>query len=181
MHRTSLAVLVLLACTALPAQAGGSALFGTTNIQYLYGTTYADFNEDFSGFTDDDEASVITIEHFNVWKYGDTFLFVDITNGEREGDVAIGGVGEGDHAVAARLVLGPVVPLVLQGEGAGVLEGDAVAVAESVGGIPVAERGVVTDDPDVGGGALQLELDANVRGDFHGPSAPAWGLHMGVP
>ena len=95
--------------------------------------------------------------------------------------VAIGGVGEGDHAVAARLVLGPVVPLVLQGEGAGVLEGDAVAVAESVGGIPVAERGVVTDDPDVGGGALQLELDANVRGDFHGPSAPAWGLHMGVP
>ena len=104
-----------------------------------------------------------------------------IDDGEREGDVAIGGVGEGDHAVAARLVLGPVVPLVLQGEGAGVLEGDAVAVAESVGGIPVAERGVVTDDPDVGGGALQLELDANVRGDFHGPSAPARGLHMGVP
>ncbi|WP_420467609.1 outer membrane protein OmpK [Panacagrimonas sp.] len=111
MHRTSLAVLVLLACTALPAQAGGSALFGTTNIQYLYGTTYADFNEDFSGFTDDDEASVITIEHFNVWKYGDTFLFVDITNGEREGDdFATPGKGFGQYygEISPRLSFGKI-------------------------------------------------------------------------
>ena len=64
----------------------GSALFGTTNIQYLYGTSYADFNADFSGFVDDDKASIVTIEHFDVWKYGDNFFFVDITNADRQGD-----------------------------------------------------------------------------------------------
>lgn len=64
----------------------GSAVFGTTNIQYLYGTRYADFNEDFSGFVHDDKASIITLEHFDVWKYGDNFFFVDITNPDREGD-----------------------------------------------------------------------------------------------
>lgn len=78
--------LLLLACSALPAHAG-SALFGTTNVQYLYGTRYADFSTRKPGdFQESDEASVITIEHFDVWKYGDNFFFVDITNAEREGD-----------------------------------------------------------------------------------------------
>lgn len=85
MFRARLLAATALTCTALNAQAG-SALFGTTNIQYLYGTSYADFNADFSGFEKKDDASVITLEHFDVWKYGDNFFFVDITNGEREDD-----------------------------------------------------------------------------------------------
>ena len=81
----ALAALVLLGSVCLPAHAG-SALFGTTNIQYLYGTRYADFNDTFTDFEESDEASVITLEHFDAWKYGDNFFFVDITNGDREGD-----------------------------------------------------------------------------------------------
>ena len=64
-----------------------------------------------------------------------------IDDGQCEGNVAIGGVREDDHAVAAHLVLAPVVPLVLETHGAGVFQRDEVAVAEAVGGIPVSERG----------------------------------------
>ena len=104
-----------------------------------------------------------------------------IDDGQREGDVAIGGVREDDHAVAAHLVLAPVVPLVLEPHGAGVFQRDVVAVAEALGGIPVSERGVVTDHPDVGGGALELELDAHLRGDAHSSGATGGGPRMGAP
>ena len=104
-----------------------------------------------------------------------------IDDGQREGDVAIGGVREDDHAVAAHLVLAPVVPLVLEPHGAGVIQRDVVAVAEALGGIPVSERGVVTDHSDVGGGALELELDAHLRGDAHSSGATGGGPRMGAP
>ena len=63
----------------------GSADFATTNIQYLHGAHYADFNPN-GGFSHGDEASIITLEHFDAWKYGDNFFFVDITNPDGEGD-----------------------------------------------------------------------------------------------
>lgn len=63
----------------------GSATFATTNIQYLHGTRYADFDPE-GGFSEDDEAGIITVEHFNTWKYGDNFFFVDITNPFGKGD-----------------------------------------------------------------------------------------------
>ncbi|MFP5465076.1 MAG: outer membrane protein OmpK [Gammaproteobacteria bacterium] len=95
----------------LPAAANaGSALFATTNIQYLHGANYADFNPD-GGFSHDDESSIVTIEHFNVWKYGDNFLFVDITNPDGEGD-AFGTTTEGDGSfyaeISPRLSIGKI-------------------------------------------------------------------------
>jgi len=78
------AVMFVACCTLSTAQAG-SAVFSTTNIQYLYGTKYADFDPA-GGFSKSDEAGIITVEHFNVWKYGDNFFFVDITNPASEGD-----------------------------------------------------------------------------------------------
>ncbi len=55
----------------------GSAIWSSTNIQYLYGTTYE---------LGDKTRSIITLEHVNGWKYGDNFFFVDITNATRTGD-----------------------------------------------------------------------------------------------
>ena len=45
------------------AQAG-SANFATTNIQYLHGTRYADFDPN-GGFSEDDEAGILTLQHLN--------------------------------------------------------------------------------------------------------------------
>lgn len=54
----------------------GAATFSTTNIQYLYGTSYE---------LGDEKRSIITLEHVNAWKYGDNFFFVDIENSDRTG------------------------------------------------------------------------------------------------
>jgi nucleoside-specific outer membrane channel protein Tsx len=99
-HR-ALPALALAIGLGTPAAQAGSALFATTNIQYLHGTTYADFDPD-GGFSHTDEASIITIEHFNVWKYGDNFIFVDITNPDREGD-AFGNTTEADGSHYAEI------------------------------------------------------------------------------
>lgn len=125
MLRSRLLATLVASCAVLPAEAG-SALFGTTNIQYLYGSSYGDFNADFSGFENNDSASVITLEHFDVWKYGDNFFFVDITNGEREDDdFATTGRGFGAYygelsprlsfgkMFGRKLEFGPVVDLLL--------------------------------------------------------------------
>ncbi len=56
----------------------GAAIWSSTNIQYLYGTSYE---------LGDDTRSIITLEHVNGWKYGDNFFFVDITNPNRTGDL----------------------------------------------------------------------------------------------
>ncbi|MGB5235399.1 MAG: hypothetical protein WBN85_09545, partial [Candidatus Macondimonas sp.] len=46
----------LFAILASPAAEAGSANFATTNIQYLHGTRYADFDPS-GGFSEDDESS----------------------------------------------------------------------------------------------------------------------------
>jgi nucleoside-specific outer membrane channel protein Tsx len=99
---SAIRTLALAACAALPvAGHAGSAVFATTNIQYLHGTDYADFDPA-GGFSESDEASIITIEHFNVWKYGDNFIFVDITNPDGEGD-AFGTTTEADGSFYAEI------------------------------------------------------------------------------
>lgn len=55
----------------------GSAKWSSSNIQYLYGSSYE---------LGDDERSVVTIEHVNAWKFGDNFFFVDVTNSDRAGN-----------------------------------------------------------------------------------------------
>lgn len=109
--RTSATYLLALGATLGPAATyAGSANFATTNIQYLYGTNYADFNPN-GGFSHSDEASIITIEHFNVWKYGDNFLFVDIINPTGEGD-AFGTTTESNASfyaeISPRLSIGKI-------------------------------------------------------------------------
>lgn len=59
----------------MQAQVAQAADWSATNVQLLYGTSYAD---DFG--IDDEKKAVLTIEHANGWKYGDNFLFVDIFN-----------------------------------------------------------------------------------------------------
>lgn len=64
----------------------GSAQWSSTNIQYLYGSSYQSifFNEETSSLDSFDvSASIITLEHVNGWKYGDNFFFIDITNPDR--------------------------------------------------------------------------------------------------
>lgn len=83
------------------ASLAGSALFATTNIQYLHGTRYADFDPA-GGFDESDEASIVTLEHFSVWKYGDNFFFVDIINPDGEGD-AFGSVVDSNAGFYAEI------------------------------------------------------------------------------
>ncbi|HVL01716.1 MAG TPA: hypothetical protein VM553_17980 [Dongiaceae bacterium] len=75
----------------------GLAQWSSTNFQILYGDDYQSiyFNED-TGKLDsvDDVRSVITIEHVNGWKYGDNFMFVDITNADRTTETTTNYYGE---------------------------------------------------------------------------------------
>jgi nucleoside-specific outer membrane channel protein Tsx len=82
MFRTPLlAAAALLGLSAVStAQAGGTAIWSTTNVEYLYGTNYNPI------FGSSDTRSVVTIEHADGWKYGDNFFFVDITNADRQDD-----------------------------------------------------------------------------------------------
>jgi len=68
---------ILLLLVTSPVFAG-AATWSSTNIQYLYGTSYE---------LGDETRSIITLEHVNGWKYGDNFFFVDITNPDRKGDL----------------------------------------------------------------------------------------------
>ena len=63
----------------------GAAKWSSTNIQYLYGSTYSAIGVDGEGklMATDVSSSVITLEHVNGWKYGDNFFFIDITNSDR--------------------------------------------------------------------------------------------------
>ncbi len=86
LNKCKILALILSMCALSPITQAGSAVFSTTNIQYLHGSSYADFNPG-GGFSDDDKSDIITVEHFNAWKYGDNFFFIDITNPLNEGDV----------------------------------------------------------------------------------------------
>lgn len=64
----------------------GASQWSSTNIQYLTGDSYERIYFDAAaGKLDsaEDSLSIITVEHVNGWKYGDNFLFIDITNPDR--------------------------------------------------------------------------------------------------
>jgi nucleoside-specific outer membrane channel protein Tsx len=71
----SFAVALLGLCSFSQVHAG-AATFSTTNVQYLVGHNYE---------LGDSTRSIITLEHADIWKYGDNFFFVDITNPNRTG------------------------------------------------------------------------------------------------
>jgi nucleoside-specific outer membrane channel protein Tsx len=76
------------ACLAAlsPTSWAGAAKWSSTNIQYLYGTSYAEIYfdpQDARLESRDTSSSVVTLEHVNGWAYGDNFFFVDITNADR--------------------------------------------------------------------------------------------------
>ncbi len=83
MNRTPiLAGLVCLAAALAPRAA--RAEFATTNLQLLDGWYFYDpsVGEDVHG----GKMATLTLNHFSTWKYGDTFAFVDMMQGDfREG------------------------------------------------------------------------------------------------
>ena len=86
----------------------GIAQWSATNLQLLYGDAYQSiyFNTD-EGKLDsvDDVRTVVTIEHANGWKYGDNFMFVDITNADRTTETPTGYYGE----ISPRLSFGKML------------------------------------------------------------------------
>lgn len=86
----------------------GMAQWSSTNLQLLYGDSYQSifFNAD-AGELDsvDDVRSVITWEHVNGWKYGDNFMFVDITNADRTNETPTQYYGE----ISPRLSFGKML------------------------------------------------------------------------
>ncbi len=81
-----LGVLLAIGLTAGVSDAqAASATWSATNIQYLYGDSHRriEFDPDVGLHGVKESRSVITIEHVNEWKYGDNFLFIDITNPDR--------------------------------------------------------------------------------------------------
>lgn len=90
----------------------GIAQWSSTNLQLLYGDTHQSifFNGD-TGKLDsvDDVRSVITWEHVNGWKYGDNFMFVDITNADRTNETATSYYGE----ISPRLSIGKMAGVAL--------------------------------------------------------------------
>ncbi len=75
---------IMIGMTAANFSFAGAAQWSSTNAQYLYGDSYTDVGAD-----TEVSGSVITLEHVNVWAYGDNFFFVDITNPDR-GDSKLG-------------------------------------------------------------------------------------------
>lgn len=83
---TAFLALLMLGTTAVLNEASAaSATWSATNIQYLYGDSHRriEFDPVDGLYGVKESRSVITIEHVNEWKYGDNFLFIDITNPER--------------------------------------------------------------------------------------------------
>ncbi len=73
----------------------GIAQWSSTNLQLLYGDNYQSIYFDDTGpHSVDDVRSVITWEHVNGWKYGDNFMFVDITNADRTNETPTNFYGE---------------------------------------------------------------------------------------
>ncbi len=87
----------LLATLVSGEASAGLAQWSSTNLQVLYGDTHQSiyFNSD-TGKLDsvDDVRSVITVEHVNGWKYGDNFMFFDITNADRTNETSTAYYGE---------------------------------------------------------------------------------------
>jgi nucleoside-specific outer membrane channel protein Tsx len=77
-RRSLLAAAALAAVVALPSAA--RAQFATTNLQVLQGWYFYDpsVSSDVKGGS----MSTITLNHFDAWKYGDNFAFVDLMQGE---------------------------------------------------------------------------------------------------
>ncbi len=108
----------------------GAATFAQTNIQYLNSDSYEYiyFNPAKGALDSTQEsAAIITIEHVNEWKYGDNFLFVDITNPDRDaGDIGTGLYGE----LSPRFSLGKISG---KGVGTGLVKDVLVTTTAEIG------------------------------------------------
>jgi len=56
--------------------------WSTTNVQFLHGYGY----EDLQRFEEDFDMNIITIEHANGWKYGESYGFLDISDFDETSD-----------------------------------------------------------------------------------------------
>lgn len=84
-YRRHLAAMLAVALLA-PALAAGSAAaqnFHRTNAQLLYGARFDDAR--LGNDPRDGELTTLTLEEASAWRYGDSFLFVDMTRGDFPG------------------------------------------------------------------------------------------------
>jgi len=100
----------------------GAATFSSTAYESIY------FNPAKGALDSTHESStVMTIEHVNEWRYGDNFLFVDVTNPARsDDDFATGYYGE----FSPRLSLGKISG---KGTGTGLLKDVLVTTTAEIG------------------------------------------------
>lgn len=110
MYRNLYVLILITAGLLLPQLAwSGATQWSSTNLQYLYGSSYSQifFNTETSSLDSRDvSSSIITLEHVNGWKYGDTFFFVDITNPDRsDSEIPTSYYGE----ISPRLSLGKIL------------------------------------------------------------------------
>lgn len=78
MTQRAFAILAVLGILAMGcATCATAADWSSTNAQLLNGDDFV-----IPGVTEDDERTILTLEHASGWKYGDNFFFVDVTNGD---------------------------------------------------------------------------------------------------
>ncbi len=80
MNRTPIRLALILSAVASLAPAAARADFATTNLQELHGWYFYDpsVGSDMRG----GEMNTVTLNHFDDWKYGDNFAFVDMMQGD---------------------------------------------------------------------------------------------------
>ncbi|MEN6543865.1 outer membrane protein OmpK [Parvibaculum sp.] len=84
---------------AVSLMAGASAQaadWSNTDIQYLYGRSFQDYDK-YGNKIDDQDKGVVSIEHASGWSYGDNYFFFDVSNpfGGNDGVDGRGGLGKG--------------------------------------------------------------------------------------
>ncbi|MBK9519553.1 MAG: DUF5020 family protein [Anaeromyxobacter sp.] len=96
-----------LSLAALLAPAAAQAEFGTTNFQLLQGYGFTSDSND-PNATSDDKLTVVTVNHYSTFAYGDNFLFVDFGRGKYGGatEVESNAYGEWHPRLFLNKVLG---------------------------------------------------------------------------
>lgn len=86
----------VMSVSLLAGASAQAADWSNTDIQYLYGRSYQDY-DDHGNKIDDQAKSVITLEHADGWSYGDNYFFFDVSNpfGGNNGTDGLGKDGKG--------------------------------------------------------------------------------------
>jgi len=78
--RATIRAAAALALAAALVPSAARAEFATTNVQALHGWGFKDSLLGY--YTDNEQMTTLTVNHFSTWKYGDNFAFVDMYRGD---------------------------------------------------------------------------------------------------